>query len=518
MGEFVEHTSSTMLIKIVFSIAVIFPIVSGLPQDIDCFEANFPPKLQSSIDNSSVQWIKIEQVLQFFARVNGTSESNETSVFTTSFGLRPEENITYYYDIDSQGNTKQKRQLSLGYNGRGIYGAIGFHSVQNVSNNISESWSCQLINKTAPYRTKLKFSEKIDLEVNQSLTMMTEFLQVDLIQSDYSCFEENFPEENMRNKREEKDCEERIKQAVEIIQTYYDNVEEIEKFTTEVMLQKGVLKKIELTSFATDVLNPRYLILLFDGKHIKASINNIKQEYASRSKCQIFNGSAPETWITQFGENFTSDDSVDLREFVYRYDKLRLNFLDPKIPWENSNQDQQCFNIQFNSCKDKSKDTISTNVTLYVTHYMQHYPLFLYPNKNEVVQKFTVNFTDEFIKEVKLNYNSDSLSLPDTGPRNLSLKLEGSTVKIGMAQLKRSSLNLDPVWTCNNSSVAMEVSSNSDAEFLFYDTRFTTDQNRTMRHKEFLSFSWSSATSVAFDRPSLTIALCFMLLFTTAKQ
>merc|ERR1711915_1046140 len=186
------------------------------------------------------------------ARVNGTSESNETSVFTTSFGLRPEENIPYHYDIDSQGNTKQKRQLSLGYNGRGIYGAIGFHSVQNVSNNISESWSCQLINKTAPYRTKLKFSE-------------------------------------------------RVKQAVEIIQTYHDNVEEIEKFTTEIMLQKGVLKKIELTSFATDVLNPRYLILLFDGKHIKASINNIKQEYASRSKCQIFNGSAPETWITQFG-------------------------------------------------------------------------------------------------------------------------------------------------------------------------------------------------------------------------
>jgi len=507
-----------MLIKIVFSIAVIFPIVSGLPQDIDCFEANFPPKLQSSIDNSSVQWIKIEQVLQFFARVNGTSESNETSVFTTSFGLRPEENITYHYDIDSQGNTKQKRQLSLGYNGRGIYGAIGFHSVQNVSNNISESWSCQLINKTAPYRTKLKFSEKIDLEVNQSLTMMTEFLQVDLIQSDYSCFEENFPEENMRNKREEKDCEERIKQAVEIIQTYYDNVEEIEKFTTEVMLQKGVLKKIELTSFATDVLNPRYLILFFDGKHIKAAINKIQQDYISQSKCQIFNGSAPETWITQFGESFTSGDSADLRRFVYRYDKLRLKFLDPKIPWENSNQDQQCFNIQFNSCKDKSRDTISTNVTLYVTHYMQHYPLFLYPNNNEVVQKFTVNFTDEFIKEVKLNYNSDSLGLPDTGPRNLSLKLEGSTVKIGMAQLKRSSLNLDPVWTCNNSSVVMEVSSNSDAEFLFYDTRFITDQNRTMRHKEFLSFSWSSATPVTFVCPCLTIAFCFILLFSTAKQ
>jgi len=109
-----------------------------------------------------------------------------------------------------------------------------------------------------------------------------------------------------------------------------------------------VLEKIELTSFATDVLNPRYLILLFDGKDIKASINNIKQEYASETKCQILNGSAPETWITQFGESFTSVDSADLRKFVYRYDKLRLNFLDPKIPWENSNQDQQCFNIQFN--------------------------------------------------------------------------------------------------------------------------------------------------------------------------
>ena len=121
-----------MLIKIVYSIGVLFPIASGLPEDIDCFEANFPTKLQSSTDDSSVQWIKIEQVLQFFSRVNGTSESNETSVFTISFGLRPEENITYHYDIESQGNTKQKRQLSLGYNGRYVYGAIGFHSWQNV--------------------------------------------------------------------------------------------------------------------------------------------------------------------------------------------------------------------------------------------------------------------------------------------------------------------------------------------------------------------------------------------------
>jgi len=87
---------------------------------------------------------------------------------------------------------------------------------------------------------KVKFSEKIDLEVNKSLTLMTEFLQVDLIQSDYSCFEENFPEENIRNKREENDCEERIMQAVEIMQTYHDNVEETEKFMTELMLQKGV--------------------------------------------------------------------------------------------------------------------------------------------------------------------------------------------------------------------------------------------------------------------------------------
>ena len=126
--EFVKHTSSTMLIKIVYSIVVLFPIASGLPEDIDCFEANFPTKLQSSKDDSSVQWIKIEQVLQFFSRVNGTSESNETSVFTISFGLRPEENITYHYDIESQGNTKQKRQLSLGYKGRYVYGAIGFHS------------------------------------------------------------------------------------------------------------------------------------------------------------------------------------------------------------------------------------------------------------------------------------------------------------------------------------------------------------------------------------------------------
>jgi len=119
---------------------------------------------------------------------------------------------------------------------------------------------------------------------------------------------------------------------------------------------------------------------------------------------------------------------------------------------------------------------------------MQHFDLFLYPTNNEVVQKFTVNFTDEIIKEVKLYYNSDTIGLPDTGRRNLSLKLDGSTVKIGMAHLKRSFLNLDPVWTCNNSS-----GSETDVDFMIYDTRFTTDQNRTMRHKEFLSFSCNTS-------------------------
>ena len=127
----------------------------------------------------------------------------------------------------------------------------------------------------------------------------------------------------------------------------------------------------------------------------------------------------------------------------------------------------------------------------YITHYYEHGSYFA-SNPTEVeVEEFSIDVTEGIAKIVQVEYLYQSAMFENENPRNLSLLLVGLELHVGLGQLYDHDYGVHTSeWSCGNSSTVMHVDSQDFAEIMFYRARISED-SQTVRHKEFLSFSWS---------------------------
>ena len=446
------------------------------PQDLACFETNFPSvgtksstTYKSLIKN--IQGIRIKQIYEELEVRNSTLSRNETLIKVEL--LKIFEGEKTILNISShQFQDQNPRQIVLFYDGQRLQGAMAHYPVnQGVAN-----WTCTSFNESAPKREFVLFSKTVDyINIPVNGSSVEEKLELEIIQNDESCFQESFP---AHVESPVSVCDN--KRVVDIKQSVGNNTVDNDIIVKEMRetLLEGQMKYVELTSKATDVLNPRYLIMLYDGLDIKAAINEIGQIYPTQSHCNVFNNSAPDTWYTTFGENITSQDP-----FTYIEDKLRVNFLDPMKPW-GEEKDKECFDIQYPPCERVNTTHQNRTAIIFVTHYYSQH----YQTTTEEAERFSVELTEGQTKVVKITseFESDLENLEATASRNLSLLLEDNLLHVGMAQLlawKHSS-----EWSCMNSSIVLEIGSEEDKTFMF------SNNLQGSHRKDFLSFSWNSSS------------------------
>jgi len=458
------------------------------PQDISCFENNFAG-LKYSYDHTalkSVQRIKIQQVYrEFLFRDPPPPQRNDTPISEQLLDIFEGERAIF--ELESQQFPDlNPRQLTLYFDGQSVQAAIAHY---NEAQGIVGNWTCRTFNESAPARKSFEFSASVN-NPNPSppitdFTSVQEVLWIDLIQDDKSCFKENLMNSLEHIKVEVDDCKKK-EIFVEIKPTLLNNTEEIPAIVIKKSLMAGQIEYAELGSLATDVMNPRYLVMLYDGVKVQAAINYISQQHPSMSDCRIFNDTAPNIWFTTFASNVT-----DEAPFAYAEDRILARFLDPMRPW-GEEQDLECFDIQFPPCNRQNTTEGNKKARIFVTHIFKTF------TDSEEVEKFSVDLTEGKSEIVQIEFEFQNRT-----PRNLSLYLEDSVLHVGMGQLQTWPSG-STTWNCEHSSAIMDMDSEEVKTFEFLDTWDSTHH--------FLSFSWNHTNGM---NDCANIALIFSLLFYT---
>ena len=266
-------------------------------------------------------------------------------------------------------------------------------------------------------------------------------------------------------------------------------------------LVEGKMKYVELTSNVTDVLNPRYLVMFYDGLKVQAAMSNIEQNNPTQSNCQLFDQAVPETWYTTFGENITFDP------FSWSQDILHVNFLDPTIPW-GEDQDLEFFDIQFPPCiRESENKTSNKNKTIYINHYFKPKGFL-----TEDIEKFSVDLTEGVTEVVPVEPKYQSQELENRSPRNLSLFLTESALLIGLAHQQDYTVrNGSSRWQCHNSSADLNVGSEEVLSILYYEAVYSQDEEY-FKQSDFLSFSWTNNAGSTYTKAS-TINMFGLVLY-----
>ena len=439
----------------------------------------------------NVQRIRIQQVYSFLEVRNSTlSHENETIVKEELLDIFEGEKRMLAFESQQFPNLNP-RQLTLYFDGQIVHGVIAKYSNGN--------WSCRTFNESAPTRTSFVFSESVNKPPSPPFTDVTavqETLELEIIQGDKSCFKEKFPD-SYRNIKEKlgDDCKKKI--FVDIKQSIGNNTDEVPGIEIRETLIAGQVRYVELTSHVTDVLNPRFLVMLYDGVNIQAAINKISQYHPTMPYCSLFNNSAPNSWYPTFATNVTSQDP-----FAYIEDRLRVNFLDPMKPW-GEEQDLECFDIQVPPCNRHNTTDDNRKFRIFVTYYI----IKNYQTTTEEVEKFSVEVTEGRSEVVQIGSEFQSGNFENRTPRNLSLYLEDSVLHGGMGQLH--SWSSGEAWSCNNSSAILDTGLQEVKTFMFlYDSR----------QKHFLSFSWIPSSSNGSDNCANIVLVFLLLIYTMLLQ
>lgn len=452
-------------------------------EDFECFEQHFPRQTAAENNSSSpyLQQVNIRQIYQVYDTIN----NNDTSLNTTL--IKSEEvklaegdkiNLTITSLAPSAPNP---RNLILYFDGYLVQAAMGYHS-HNVSSEGEDhqAWQgCRTVNVTAPEGLKILFAAFN----NNAQIAELESLELDIIQNDASCFEESFPE-MIKSSPNINTCERDKFQAVDIKHVvYYDYNDETTIKQMRLMLEKGRKEFVELISHTTNVTNPRYLVLLYDGYLVMGAVNHINQKIPTLSQCSTFNATAPNSWMESFATNVSHSDNI------------HVDILDPMNPWGEKEEDLECFALQFPDCKNETSLIVENgekNQTIHMTHYASHETH--YAEHDEIttveVEKFALDIEEGVSKVVQIEYQNQSSKFENQNPRNLSLLLEGSKLKIGLGYLDDTDvIEYSSAWSCAYSSAVLDVNSEDTAKITFYGAWYDGEEEDTyVIHVEFLEF------------------------------
>ena len=472
---------------ILFLLCITLSPALAHPQDISCFD-NTSAGLKYS-DNyttlKNVQRIRIQQVY-----LNSATSRNGSIIKEESLDIFEGKKKILEFE-SQQFPDLNPRQLTLYFDGQHVQAGIAhYNEVQGIAGH----WSCRTFNESAPKRKSFLFSQSLN-KPNPSppftdiTSSVYEILTFEIIQDDKSCFKENFPDSLKNIKAEVGDCKK--KEILVDIKQSIGNVQVVEMRES---LIAGQVKYVEVTSYVTDVMNPRYLVMLYDGDNIQAAINKISQQLPTASHCNSVNNSAPYTWYPEFAYNVTSQDS------------LCVEFLDPMKPWSEE-QDLECFDIQFPTCKRRNTTDMNRKARIFVTHYFTK----KYQSTTEEVKKFSVEVTEGRVEVVQIESEFQSGNFENRTPRNLSLYLEDSVLHAGMGQLEISSSG-ESLWSCSGSSAVLETGS-EEVKMITFSHVWDTS-----RQRHFLSFSWNPSSSNGLNNCANIVLIFLLLIYIMLSQ
>jgi len=341
-------------------------------------------------------------------------------------------------------------------------------------------------------------------------------------EKDEECFNLDIPLEMPADSRNNKEA---IQAAIDFTHTYTNSYGTITTIKQERMfISKGENATLVLLARSYADLNPRYLLLHFDGIYVKAAMASYRRFYDSVAVETTIDWSCLNLNLSHEKGGFGSgrfSDNGDYRngKFSYLYDIIDISVIASSIPLSDE-PDSECYDNQFQTLMVSPE---SESWTLHLNITQRYYTSIGYSYSGDFkIRDHLLTISNGEQQIIKLSYSPQSSKFKDRNPRNLTIRNDAGELMIGMGKLMETEIKYSTnpwsykaEWTCNNSSLMYQPGMKESPKLMFYKYYHNAGPATTIKiREEYLLFDVSAGAVIELSKMiALFVFLCTMNVF-----